>query len=139
MGPSQITRQDRQRYIEVSGTPIGRSTGDVQKDIRKILDTQTFLPTGYYWDWGINQKRQAEEFGGMPIAVFLAIGLIYMLLAAQFESYIHPLTILFSVPLAITGVILALIISDRSFGLTAFIGVLTVSYTHLTLPTIYSV
>ena len=124
MGPSQITRQDRQRYIEVSGTPQGRSSGDVQKDIQKILDAQPYLPTGYYWDWGVNQKRQAEEFGGMPIAIFLAIGLIYMLLAAQFESFIHPLTILFSVPLAVTGVILALFLTDRSFGLTAFIGVL---------------
>ncbi len=71
-----------------------------------------------------DQKRQAEEFGGLWLAVFLAIALIYMLLASQFESFIHPLTILFSVPLAISGVILALFLTGRSFGLTAFIGVL---------------
>jgi HAE1 family hydrophobic/amphiphilic exporter-1 len=82
------------------------------------------LPTGYYWDWGTNQKRTAEEFGGMGLAVLLAIGLIYMLLASQFESFIHPLTILLSVPLAATGVILGLFLTGRSFGLTAFIGVL---------------
>ncbi|HEY3415667.1 MAG TPA: efflux RND transporter permease subunit, partial [Armatimonadota bacterium] len=123
MGPSQITRQDRQRFIAISGMPQGRSTGEVQAEIgAKLKDFK--LPPGYYWDWGTNQKRQAEEFSGMWLAVVLAIALIYMLLASQFESFIHPLTILFSVPLAATGVILGLFLTGRSFGLTAFIGVL---------------
>jgi HAE1 family hydrophobic/amphiphilic exporter-1 len=60
----------------------------------------------------------------MWLAVVLAIGLIYMLLAAQFESFVHPLTILLSVPLAGSGVILGLFLTGRAFGLTAFIGVL---------------
>jgi len=122
-GPSQITRQDRQRYIQVSGTPQGRSSGDVQKDLQRALADMSF-PSGYYWDWGISQKRQAEEFGMMNFAVILAIGLIYMLLASQFESLLHPLAILVSVPLAATGVILGLFLTGRSFGLTALIGVL---------------
>jgi len=123
MGPSEITRQDRQRYIAVQGTPQGRSAGEIQKDVEKAL-ANLQLPTGYYWDWGLNQKRQVDEFSGMWLAVFLAIALIYMLLASQFESLIHPLTVLCSVPMAITGVILALFLTNRSFGLTAFIGVL---------------
>jgi hydrophobic/amphiphilic exporter-1 (mainly G- bacteria), HAE1 family len=123
MGPSEITRQDRQRFIAVSGVPQGRSTSEIQADMQKVMDGIK-MPAGYYWDWGTNQKRTAEEFGGMGIAVLLAIGLIYMLLASQFESFIHPLTILLSVPLAATGVILGLFITGRSFGLTAFIGVL---------------
>ncbi len=122
-GPSDITRLDRQRYIAVSGNPQGRSIGEVQADVQKVL-TDMKLPTGYYWDWGVDQQRRDEEFGGMWLAVFLAIAIIYMLLASQFESLIHPLTILLSVPLAATGVILALFLTGRSFGLTAFIGVL---------------
>lgn len=122
-GPSEITRQDRQRFISISGVPQGRSSGDIQADVEKAMSGLA-LPSGYYWDWGLNQKRQAEEFGGMWLAVLLAIGIIYMLLASQFESLIHPLTILLSVPLAATGVILALFLSGRAFGLTAFIGVL---------------
>jgi HAE1 family hydrophobic/amphiphilic exporter-1 len=122
-GPSEITRLDRQRYIAVFGTPQGRSSGDIQVDVEKALSGMT-LPSGYYRDWGIDQKRRAEEFGGMWLAVALAICIIYMLLAAQFESLIHPLTILLSVPLAATGVLLALFLSGRAFGLTAFIGVL---------------
>ena len=122
-GPSQITRLNRQRYIAITGVPQGRSAGDIQRDIQKAISGLK-LPSGYYWDWGTTQKRRAEEFGGLSVAVLLAIGLIYMLLATQFESFIHPLTILLSVPLAICGVVLALFLSGRAFGLTAFIGVL---------------
>jgi len=122
-GPSEITRLNRQRYIAVSGTPEGRSAGEIQKDIEKSM-SGIELPAGYRWDWGSNQKRRGQEFAGMGLAVFLAIALIYMLLASQFESFVHPFTILLSVPLAITGVILALFLSGRAFGLTAFIGLL---------------
>ena len=123
LGPSNITRQDRQRFVAVTGVPQGRSPGEIQADMQKAMDSVE-MPHGYYWDWGTNQKRRAEEFGGMGLAVILAIGLIYMLLAAQFESFIHPLTVLLSVPLAATGVILGLFLTGRPFGLTAFIGVL---------------
>lgn len=122
-GPSEITRQDRQRYIAVTGQPQGRSEGEIQKDIQTALK-DLHMPSGYYWDWGTDQKRRADEFSGMNLAVFLAIGLIYMLLASQFESFIHPLTILVSVPLSALGVVLALFLTNRSFGLTAFIGLL---------------
>jgi HAE1 family hydrophobic/amphiphilic exporter-1 len=122
-GPNEITRQDRQRYISVTGIPLGRSEGEIQNDIQKALKDMKF-PTGYYWDWGTAQKRRSEEYAGMGLAVFLAIGLIYMLLASQFESFIHPLTVLTSVPLSAVGVILALFLSGRAFGLTAFIGLL---------------
>ena len=122
-GPSDITRLNRQRYIAVSGTPEGRSAGDIQADIETRMKGIS-LPEGYRWDWGSNQKRRAQEFAGMGLAVFLAIALIYMLLASQFESFVHPLTILLSVPLSIIGVILALFLSGRAFGLTAFIGLL---------------
>jgi HAE1 family hydrophobic/amphiphilic exporter-1 len=123
MGPSQITRQDRQRFIAVTGTPQGRAAGDIQADLQRIM-AKVKLPSGFYWDWGTDQKRRAEEFGGMGLAVVLAICLIYMLLASQFESFVHPLVVLTSVPLSITGVMLALFLTGRSFGLTAFIGLL---------------
>lgn len=123
LGPSEITRLDRQRYIAVLGVPLGRSEGEIQGDIHKALSDMKF-PTGYYWDWGSNQKRRSEEYAGMGLAVILAICLIYMLLASQFESFIHPLTVLVSVPLSAIGVVLALFLSGRAFGLTAFIGLL---------------
>ena len=122
-GPNQITRIDRQRYIAVTGRVSGRSESDVQADITKILNKHSFSE-GMRWDFGRNQKRRSEEFSGMGMAVLLAIALIYMLLASQFESFIMPLVVLTSVPLCSIGVILALFITGRAFGLTAFIGLL---------------
>ncbi len=122
-GPSQITRQDRQRYIAVTGTPTGRSPGEVQSDMQQIMD-KAHLPSGFYWDWGTNQKRRGEEFAGLGVSIILAIALIYMLLASQFESFIYPLVVLCSVPLSITGVLLGLFLTNRSMGLTAMIGML---------------
>lgn len=122
-GPSEISRINRQRYISVTGTPQGRSIGEIQEDINKALK-DIKMPQGYYWDWGVTQRRRAEEFAGLGFAIFLAVGLIYMLLASQFESLIHPLTVLASVPLSAIGVVLALFLTGRSFGLTAFIGLL---------------
>jgi HAE1 family hydrophobic/amphiphilic exporter-1 len=123
VGPSQIDRLNRQRYIAVTGKPENRSPGEVQADVARALAGMQ-MPTGYYWAWGTAQQRRAEEFSGMGLAVVLAICLVYMLLASQFESFVHPLTVLTSVPLSSIGVILALFLTGRAFGLTAFIGLL---------------
>lgn len=122
-GPSEITRLNRQRYIAISGTPEGRAASDIQSDVEAKMKGFE-LPMGYRWDWGSAQKRRGEEFAGMGLALFLAITLIYMLLASQFESFIHPFTVLMSVPVSTIGVILALFLTNRAFGLTAFIGLL---------------
>lgn len=123
LGPSEITRMDRRRYVAVTGVPQGRSSGEIQADVTRAL-AGLQMPSGYNWDWGRRQKQQAEEFAGLWVAVALAVVLIYMFLASQFESFVHPLTILLSVPLAGSGVILGLFLTGRSFGLTAFIGLL---------------
>ncbi len=123
LGPNEIDRLNRQRYISVSGRVQGRSSSEVQADVEKALKGIQF-DTGTYWDFGLNQKRQGDEFAGLGLAVFLAISLIYMLLASQFESFIYPLIVLTSVPLCAVGVILAMFLSGKAFGLTAFIGIL---------------
>lgn len=122
-GPNAINRLNRQRYVTVGGRLAERSESDVQADIEKAL-AKVELPSGNYWQFGERQRRKAEEFSGLGLAVLLAITLIYMLLASQFESFIMPLVVLTTVPLCVVGVILALFLSDRAFGLTAFIGLL---------------
>lgn len=122
-GPSMITRLNRQRYIQVFGQPQGRAISEIQADIENALKDLK-LPKGQYWTWGTTQQRRAEEFAGLGFAILLAVGLIYMLLASQFESFIHPLTVLVSVPLSAIGVVLALFLTGKDFGLTAFIGLL---------------
>jgi len=122
-GPNQINRLNRQRYISVQGRIVGRAESEVQADVIKAM-AGAELPQGSYWEFGERQRRKAEEFSGLGLAVGLAIALIYMLLAAQFESFAYPLIVLFTVPLCVVGVILALFLTDRAFGLTAFVGLL---------------
>lgn len=122
-GPNEINRLNRQRYISVNGRLAQRAESEVQADIEAALVPMRF-PDGYYWAFGAQQVRRQEEFSGLGLAVLLAIALIYMLLASQFESFVYPLVILTSVPLCAIGLVLALFLTDRAFGLTAFIGLL---------------
>jgi HAE1 family hydrophobic/amphiphilic exporter-1 len=123
LGPNEITRLDRQRYIAVNGRVSGRTDSEVQADVRKALSKIEFSQ-GVYWDFGQQQQQKGKEFSGLGVAVLLAIALIYMLLASQFESFTSPLVILASVPMCVLGVILAMFMSGRAFGLTAFVGLL---------------
>jgi HAE1 family hydrophobic/amphiphilic exporter-1 len=123
LGPNEIDRQNSQRYIGITAITSGRPQSDITADLKKFLDGYHF-PPGYYWDFGLNQRQQQDEFAGLGLAVGMAIALIYMLLASQFESFVYPLTVLASVPLSGIGVVLALFLTGRAFGLTAFIGLL---------------
>jgi HAE1 family hydrophobic/amphiphilic exporter-1 len=123
LGPNEITRQNSQRYIGIVAVAQGRAQSQILSDLQNVLQKVKF-PPGFYWDFGLQQRQQREEFSGLGLAVFMAIALIYMLLASQFESFVFPLTILLSVPLSAIGVALGLYLTGRAFGLTAFIGLL---------------
>jgi HAE1 family hydrophobic/amphiphilic exporter-1 len=123
IGPNQIQRQNRQRYINVGGNIQDRSENDIQADVEKAL-AGVQLPSGTYWTVSYRTLQGQEEFANLGLAVGLAILLIYMLLASQFESFVYPLVVLTSVPLCAIGLVLALFITGRDFGMTAFIGLL---------------
>jgi HAE1 family hydrophobic/amphiphilic exporter-1 len=123
LGPSQISRQNKVRRIDINSTVIGRPLGAVVDDAKEIMDAFP-LPSGYRWQFGPAITQNQDTFTSLALVVLLAIALIYMLLASQFESYLHPLIIMTSVPLSIVGVVLSLWLTQRSFGLTAFIGTL---------------
>jgi HAE1 family hydrophobic/amphiphilic exporter-1 len=122
-GPNQITRLNRQRYVAVTGRVVDRSESEVQADISAAL-SKVEMGSGMYWSFGDQQLRRQREFSGLGFSVLLAIALIYMLLATQFESFVYPLIILCSVPLCAVGVVLALFLTDRAFSLTAYVGIL---------------
>jgi hydrophobic/amphiphilic exporter-1 (mainly G- bacteria), HAE1 family len=123
IGPNQIARQKGQRIITVSGNVLDRPIGDVQKEVETAL-SKVDLPPTTSWELGFQQQSQQAEYAGLGLSVFLAVALIYMLLASQFESFVYPLVVLVSVPLCGIGLVLGLFFTDRSFGLTGFIGLL---------------
>jgi len=120
-GPTGISREDRQRRIEI-GAPISdRPLGPIIADAGKVMRSYP-LPQGYRWEYGPEIQRGETSFNAMWLAIGLAVVLIYMLLAAQFESYLDPLVIMVSVPLSLVGIVASLLLTHRAFGLPAFIG-----------------
>jgi HAE1 family hydrophobic/amphiphilic exporter-1 len=121
LGPSAISRENRQRRVEIQAPLAGRPLGPVLTDAAAVMRDFPF-PSGYRWEFGPEILRGQNSFSSLWLAVGLAVLLIYMLLAAQFESYIDPLVIMVAAPLSLVGILAALLITHRAFGLTAFVG-----------------
>jgi hydrophobic/amphiphilic exporter-1 (mainly G- bacteria), HAE1 family len=121
LGPSAISREDRQRRVEISAPISGRPLGPIIADTGVVMRNFN-LPAGYRWEFGPEIQRGETSFNSLWLAVGLAVVLIYMLLAAQFESYVDPLVVMTSIPLSLIGIVGSLVITNRAFGLTAFIG-----------------
>jgi HAE1 family hydrophobic/amphiphilic exporter-1 len=122
VGPSEITREDKQREININAG-LNIPLGSAVAASTKVMDSIA-LPAGYHWEFGQSVTQQGQTFGSLGVIVLLAIILIYMLLASQFESFLHPLVIMMAVPLSLAGIVFSLVLTGRAFGLTAFIGVL---------------
>lgn len=121
--PSQIYRENQVRTIAISSRLEGRDLRSVTNDIELALEDYN-LPSGYSLSFGGEQEEMAEAFGSLGIALILSILLVYMILASQFESLIHPFTIMFSVPFAFTGAFLGLFITQKPLSVPAFIGMI---------------
>jgi HAE1 family hydrophobic/amphiphilic exporter-1 len=122
-GPNQLTRENRNRMLLLSANAFDRDKGSIAKEIQQKLSSIN-LPPGYTIRLGGDQEEMQSSFVSLAIALVLAIVLVYMVLASQFESLTHPLAIMLSLPLAIVGVVLALLLTGKAFGLTAFIGLI---------------
>ncbi len=122
-GPIQITRENQARNISVLANIVGRDLGSVAADIRERLVPieQTLLP-GYFIEIGGQYEDMKEAIQIMLGAFALAVLLVYMIMASQFESFKHPFIIMFTIPLGFIGVVLALLISGKPIGLPVMIG-----------------
>lgn len=125
-GPSSIYRENQSRVATVSGDVIGRSLGSVSNDIdRELKGLQ--LPEGYTVQFGGENKEMMEAFADLSLVLVFAIVLVYMVMAAQFESLLHPLTIMFSMPLALVGVVFGLAIGGKPVSVVAAIGIIVLA------------
>jgi HAE1 family hydrophobic/amphiphilic exporter-1 len=122
-GPIEITRKDQQRIIVVNGTVADRDLGSIVDDVREKLRAMNW-PRGYEFQFGGEYEEQLEAFQQMTFAAILALILVYMVMASQFESLRDPFIILFSIPLAAVGVIITLIITNTTFNMQGFLGVI---------------
>ncbi|KAB3529688.1 efflux RND transporter permease subunit [Alkaliphilus serpentinus] len=122
-GPMQINRESQERIVTVTSQIIGRDVRSITADIERELQNYE-MPQGYNYKIGGENEQIMDAFTQLLYALALAIVLIYMVMAAQFESLIHPFIIMFTIPLAFSGGALSLFITGRTFGVTAFIGII---------------
>lgn len=122
-GPIRITRENQARVVTVTANIVGRDLGSVVKDIKKRMATiERGLPPGYFIEFGGEYEQMQEAFIIMAGAFALATLLVYMIMASQFESFIHPFVIMFTIPLALIGVMLALLFTGKPVSLPVLIG-----------------
>jgi HAE1 family hydrophobic/amphiphilic exporter-1 len=122
-GPVTINREGQVRMATVSSQIMGRDLKSVTADVEKKL-SQYKMPEGYTYDIGGENEEMMDAFGDLFIALILAVVLVYMILASQFESLLHPFTIMMSVPLAFAGGMLGLLVTGKSLNVTGFIGMI---------------
>ncbi|MEZ5331644.1 MAG: efflux RND transporter permease subunit [Thermoanaerobaculia bacterium] len=121
-GPSEIRRLGQKRAAVISGNLSGRDMGSVARDVRAVLASQV-LPAGATTALSGQEEERAQSLRGLTLAMALAIFLVYLVMASQFESFLHPFVIIFTLPLGAIGVVLALLVTGRSLNLVAMIGV----------------
>jgi HAE1 family hydrophobic/amphiphilic exporter-1 len=122
-GPIQITRENQARQITVSANIAGRDLGSVVRDIKtRIVGIEKGLPSGYFVEFGGQYADMQDAFIIMAGAFLLSTLLVYMIMASQFESFKHPFIIMFTIPLALIGVVVALLITGRPVSLPILIG-----------------
>jgi len=119
--PEVIRRQNLQRREAVFAGVQGRSAGEVGSDVQQLIKA-TRLPPGYSFDVGGQMQQQAEAFNGLLAAMALAVVFIYIVLASQFGSFLQPIAIMASLPLALIGVMLALLVSNSTLNVFSMIG-----------------
>jgi HAE1 family hydrophobic/amphiphilic exporter-1 len=122
LGPKEIHRENQQREVLVTANLKGAKMSQVLSEVRRIID-ELNLPPGYRVAFGGEQEEMAKSFRSLIWAFLLSIVLVYMIMAAQFESLLHPLLIMFTVPMGLAGVFLALFVTGQTINVISIIGI----------------
>lgn len=120
-GPAEIRRADNSRVALITANLAGRDLGSVSREITAALEDMRW-PSGYEWELGGQQQEMETSFESMRLAILLAVFLVYLVMASQFESLRHPFVILFSVPFAVIGVLGTMYLFDVTISIVSLIG-----------------
>lgn len=122
-GPVTIRRKNQERIVTVEFDVIDRPQGDVVADIRKRVENEILIPDGVQIEYAGMIEEQEESERALQLMIILGVVLVYMVMAGQFESFIHPFLIMFSMPFAGSGVALALLMTGTPLSMSAYIGI----------------
>ena len=122
VGPARIQREQRRRQARIGIDLQGRSLGDVTADVRHAI-AKVQLPPNFEVGFQGDVELMQETAQGIMLALVLAVAFIYIVLASQFDSFAEPLIIMLSLPLAIVGALLLLLVTRQNLGMPAMIGI----------------
>jgi HAE1 family hydrophobic/amphiphilic exporter-1 len=122
-GPAEIRRLDQERVVVITANLSGRDLGSAVADIRFITDDIP-LPDGFNISIGGQNEEMERSFESMKFALLLAVFLVYLVMASQFESLLQPLVIMFTIPLGMVGSALALMLLDETVSVVVLIGLI---------------
>lgn len=126
-GPKQIMRINQERYGEITASLYQTDLNTAVNNIQERVNQNIELPEGYSIRFGGQFEDLLQSFNDLFFAFLLAIVLVYMVMASQFESLIHPLVIMFTVPLAVVGVVFGLYFTNTTISVPALIGIITLA------------
>ncbi len=123
VGPATISRTDQQRMVTVIASVPGKDLGGVVDQLTPQLDAFSW-PDGFSYHIAGEAEDMKDSFKWLGVALLASILLVFMVMASQFESLLHPFLILFTIPLALIGVVVILLATGTSLSVTALIGIL---------------
>lgn len=121
VGPTNIQREARRRQAKIGIQLADRPLGDVTNDVSRVMAGIT-MPEHFEWGFAGDVELMQESAAAMGLALLLAVAFIYIVLASQFESFLEPFLIMLSLPLAIVGALLGILVTGNNLGMPAMIG-----------------
>lgn len=122
-GPNKLSRKDRNYAITISSLAVGRTSGAIADEIDKIF-RHTKLPSGITCQPAGMTKEQDKAFASLGVALLAALIFVYLIMTALYNSFIYPFAVMFSVPLALIGAILALGLTNNSLSTFSILGMI---------------
>jgi HAE1 family hydrophobic/amphiphilic exporter-1 len=124
-GPSLLERRDKAPSVKVKSKVVGRPVGDVANEwSAQFMDNEKTKPAGVTYIWSGDMENQTEGFGTLGIALLAAIVLVYLVMVSLYDSFVYPFVVLFSIPLALIGVMVILAITGNSLNIFTMLGMI---------------
>jgi HAE1 family hydrophobic/amphiphilic exporter-1 len=122
-GPSRLERRDKNTSVSVKSLVVGRPSGSVQQEFATALEKQR-RPVGVSYLWAGDAENQGDSFGTLGAALLISIVMVYLIMVALYDNYIYPFVVLFSIPLAIIGALLALALTNNTLNIFTILGMI---------------
>lgn len=124
-GPSLLERRDKAPSVKVKSKVVGRPVGDVANEwADQFMNNEKTKPAGVTYIWSGDMENQTEGFGTLGIALLAAIVLVYLVMVSLYDSFVYPFVVLFSIPLALIGVMVILALTGNSLNIFTLLGMI---------------